>query len=752
MSGRRRANVPIAMTAIQAFRSFRPFRAYATASPTASAHLPATSTGVAALTPLALSLSLALLGQAHAQSTPAEGDATSLRRVEVSGRSAADGRQPGDRSVLSLKPGALPTTVQHLGEEDIANTNIGRDISNVFRRVPGVLANNIDQGETGNGFRMRGFATQGTHGADTAVYVDGVPQNIPSSQGGAGHGPVFLEWLSGDMIGGIDVVKGPISALYGDQNRAGAVDIRTRDGGAATPSSVSVTAEGYGLRRASLVWSHSFPTSSASASDASMPRIDSLLVADVYRNDGYRHASRTDRDTLFWKLSTRLGDGRYSARFTRYVADFDAAGYLLLPDLEKGLDPRATQASNPGYGSARRSMLVLNRAPADGEAGWYATAYAETFDRTRAITANATQHTVGVDDRDVWGGRLSRNFALNDRAALVVGAELRQDRGDAWRRMHVNRVPGPNYVNAQRLDLLTYGVFAQGQWKPVDDVKLSAGARYDRFDYDIDNRKLPAASTGYRRGVVTPKLGASWSVLPSLELFANVARGMRSPSAEQISSSGSTGPLGAPGGVISQVAPSQVRSYDVGFTTAPLAGWTASGALYQVQNDDEIVGQADGSFKSVGDTTRKGFELETRWRFSSSGSVYASIGRILEAKVNNPAATAGAKLSVPATQLKGGAQLKLPLGAGQLTLNADAYLISDTPYYVGTPATQERTMPTYTRYDLRASYDWRQTQLSLYATLQPHRYGTEIAYGSAAGLMLSPVPRTVVGASLRQFF
>ncbi|MDQ2822191.1 MAG: TonB-dependent receptor plug domain-containing protein [Pseudomonadota bacterium] len=58
-------------------------------------------------------------------------------------------------------------------------------MSNIFRRVPGVAANNIDQGDTGNGFRMRGFGTEGTHGADTAMYGDGVPHNIPSSQGDA---------------------------------------------------------------------------------------------------------------------------------------------------------------------------------------------------------------------------------------------------------------------------------------------------------------------------------------------------------------------------------------------------------------------------------------------------------------------------------------------------------------------------------------------------------------------------------------
>ncbi|MCD2514282.1 TonB-dependent receptor [Comamonas endophytica] len=697
---------------------------------------------VAPLSAIALgvtTLAVTLAGAAHAQGSASDAPTATMSTVEVREITGPATRAPGERAALALQPKALPATVQQLNQDDIASTNVGRDISNVFRRVPGVLANSIDQGDTGNGFRMRGFATQGTHGADTAVHVDGVPQNIPSSQGGAGHGPVFLEWLNADLIDRIDVIKGPISALYGDQNRAGAVEIRTRNGGSATPSSISVGAERYGLRRTSLVLSNSFA------------EVDSLFVADVYRNDGYRRDARTDRDSFSWKLSTARAGSLYSLRLTRYVSDYAGGGYLLLPQIEAGLDPRSSQAGNPGFGNARRTSLVFNRAPAEGEQGWHATAYAETFNRSRGITANATQHTVGVDDRNILGARVL-NHASFGNAALSLGAELRQDRGEAYRRIYANRLPSANYVNAQDLDLLTYGVFAQGQWKATEAVKLSAGARYDRFDYDIGNLKLPAASTSYRKGVFTPKLGASWSLMPQLELFANVAEGMRSPSAEQISSSGATGPLGASGGVISRVAPSKVRSYDLGFTSAPAQGWTVSGAAYYILNSDEIVGQADGSFKSVGDTTRKGFELETRWRATPSTSVYASVGRILEAKANNPAANAGAKLSIPGTQFKAGAQHRLRLGAGQLTLNADAYLISDIPYYVGTPTTQERSMPLYTRYDLRGTYDWGQTQLSLYATFQPQRHGTEIAYGSATGLMVSPVPRTSFGATLRYFF
>jgi len=685
--------------------------------------------------PHAVMLTCALAAPALAEDMAAAASADPAQVVEVKGQRSEDERLAPGTGARSL-PGGVTTVTS----EDLATLDIGRDISNVFRRVPGVVANNIDQGDTGNGFRMRGFATQGTHGADTAIYIDGVPQNIPSSQGGAGHGPAFLEWMTGDMIDTIDVIKGPVSALFGDQNRAGAVAIRTREGGAATPSSATVTVESYGGRRGSLVLS------------GEHGKLRSLVVADRYSLDGFRHGAFTDRSNLFWKLSTTIGDGVYSLRATYYKSDSAGAGYLSLPAMQAGLDPHSTMYDLPGFGAAQRKTLVFNRRPASGEAGWFATAYAEDFERSRAIQTSATQHTYGYDDRGIYGARGGNTWAFGDAAVLTLGAEARKDKGDAYRQQYRERQPTANYVNNQDLDLLTYGVFVQGQYRVLPTVKLHGGARYDRFDYDLVNLKLPAASTGYKGSVVTPKYGAIWNVAPDVELYANIAQGFRSPAAEQISTSGSLGPLGAAGGRINAgIDPSRVRSHDVGFNARPLDGLSVSGAFYTIQNDDEIVNTAPDVFVASGQTTRRGVELDLRYQLSSAFSTYLNYGRILRAQLDNPAPGAGARLSVPEHTWKAGAQYRSALGPGRLTLAGDVYVTAGNPYYMGTPL-YERDMPTYVRYDVKATYDIGKFQGALFATLQPHRFASDIAYGTAAGLVVTTVPGASGGASLRYFF
>lgn len=673
--------------------------------------------------------------------TMSEGAAqeASLPEVVVTGSSDQTNLLGARKNVTNAATG-LPSALTVITREEVESINVGRDISNIFRRTPGVVANSLDQGDTGNGFKMRGFATQGSHGADTAVYVDGVPQNMPSSEAGAGHGPAFLEWLTPDMIQRVEVIKGPVSALHGDQNRSGAVNIWTASGGD-VPSSAGVTVESYGGKRASVVLSKDFDG------------LQSLLVADTYRTDSYRDGAWLDRDNLFWKLSTEKGNGRYSLRLNHYRSEFEAAGYLRYDRLAAGLVERSASEENAllSFGNGKRTSLVFNRTPSRGEEGLYATAYIEDFERVRGAASTGNVHNVGSDDRVILGGRLSNNFVFDNYAALQVGADFRRDKGEGIRQRYVNYAPTSTYLTYLDMDLHTYGLFAQGQFKPTDTLKLMAGLRNDYFDYDIDNRKLPAASTKYKDSVLTPKLGAVWSMTPRLDIFSNIAQGFRSPAAQQISPSGSQGPLGASGGTVNDsISPSKVESIDLGFTAEPADGWSASGALFYTLNEDEIVQTAPNVFSSVGDTTRKGFELESRFRLGRNFSAYASYTRLIQAEVNNPEPNTPYLLSVPKHQLKIGGEYRHPVGNGSLTYNADAYLTSDIPYFSGTPL-QLGEVPTYTRYDLRITYDYRDFQLTAFAIFQPHLI-SEAFFSNAGGLWVSTQAPRQFGITAKYFF
>lgn len=163
-----------------------------------------------------------------------------------------------------------------------------------------------------------------------------------------------------------------------------------------------------------------------------------------------------------------------------------------------------------------------------------------------------------------------------------------------------------------------------------------------------------------------------------------------------------------------------------------------------------IVQTAPNVFESVGDTTRKGVELEARAQFSRQFAAYASYTRLLQAKINDAAPGTAHLISVPKHQAKTGAEFLHALARGVVRYNADAYTTRGIPYFAGTPLRQLEA-GTYVRYDLRASYEVGAFGFSAFAILQPHLM-SESFFTTSAGLWLSPQPREHYGLSLRYSF
>src|SRR5207253_2281953 len=71
---------------------------------------------------------------------------------------------------------------------------------------------------------IRGFTSD--HSADVAIMVDGVPVNEPVN----GHGEGYADWnlIFPAAIADVQVIKGPISPLFGNFAAGGAVNVTTQ--------------------------------------------------------------------------------------------------------------------------------------------------------------------------------------------------------------------------------------------------------------------------------------------------------------------------------------------------------------------------------------------------------------------------------------------------------------------------------------------------------------------------------------------
>lgn len=673
---------------------------------------------------------------ARAQTAPAKAaasDPVKLDRFEVSDTKS------DPLTTVSLQSAALPAAVDVIEREDIERTNFNQDFGALLRRVPGIVAHNIGQGDTGTSFKMRGFLKQ-SHGADAAAYVDGVAQNLPS--GAIAHGMNDLTWLMPDMIERIEVIKGPFSALYGDQNRSGTVNIVTR---ASAPTSLALTAGGFGMFRATAL------------GGGSTGGAQTVVCADYFHADGYRDHSAENRNNVFAKVTLPFAGGIWSARAHLQKSDWEAPGFLFVTRLRDGSSKPTDRDLTlpPLWGDSHRYGLVLTRTPAGTEAGVHGSAEVEHYDRVRAVGANLTDINTQEDRRVVYSARVLDNVTVGDRAAVAFGAETRADVGNAFSQRWLSGVRSANYVFNYRLDLLAYGFFAQGQYKLTDTLKVVGGARFDGFDYTVTNRKFAKSNADYTKTTTTPRVGLAWAPKRGVEFFTNYGEGFRSPAMTELSPQGALAPVGSAGGLppVTDIKISTVESYDAG-TNIVMGRWQFAASAYHTLNGNEIieVPAGSGNFQAVGDTSRDGWEVEARVRATPTWTCYASYGKIIRATINNPLPNTASRLSVPADTIKGGVAFTASAGEGRVLVNVDAFYISGVPYFAGTPLLALQFARPYSRYDVRATYERRQWQFTVGADFQPMKFSSDAISAVAAGLTIDPRPTANFSSSVRYRF
>src|SRR5271169_242941 len=192
-----------------------------------------------------LALAILLAGvRARAQALPPQEPSSVSSGVPAAGPSALPAEMPqplgeavpqaplvprpeSEKSVFETRVEApAPTTAAS------ADTIRERDLElrfyptpeDILRVVPGLVIAQHQGGGKADQLFLRGFDAD--HGTDVALYIDGVPINLPSN--GHGQGYADLHFLIPETVDRVQVTKGPYFVETGDFDTAGAVNLLTR--------------------------------------------------------------------------------------------------------------------------------------------------------------------------------------------------------------------------------------------------------------------------------------------------------------------------------------------------------------------------------------------------------------------------------------------------------------------------------------------------------------------------------------------
>jgi len=459
-----------------------------------------------------------------------------------------------ERDVLDV-PGNV-TVIDRLAIERSG----ARDVPDLLRREAGVFVTNTTTNREGYTVEFRGFNNGGGNGSSTLVLVDGRRVNEPSS------GVADWAFIPLEAIESIEIVRGPASALYGDNALAGVIHIRTRRAAKGVRGVLSGRTGSYDTDGGSL-WV---------GGGAGPVRASAFL--DGESADGYRERSdlRSHRGQLDVAFDVG-GRGTIGVRGGYDSQVRQRPGALTKEEIE---DDRR-QAAPGGDRDFDRVRERYGQLYADVSLTDDLTLRLDRWHRRRADRAQASDPffeftTQGDDDANGLGTWLELDVEpLGHRLRAIAGLDLLQEDRDFDSAFEL--FPFPATLSATRARRRLYGIFLQTELHLTDDLILSGGIRRDSAHYRGEDRLLDASFRA-RHEEWSPKGALTWRVAEPVSLYVSYARGFRFPNFDE-----AFGIFGFSPGLVPQTS----DTYEVG-AKMRTERVTANLAVYHMDVEDEI--------------------------------------------------------------------------------------------------------------------------------------------------------------------
>lgn len=346
------------------------------------------------------------------------------------------------------------------------------------------------------------------------------------------------------QAGGIEVLKGPGTALYGSDAIGGIVNVLTRP--APARPTLEATAEGGGAGYMRLLTTGGFRTASNGV------RAD----LNVTRSRGWQDDSPYDRTsgTVRWDAYTQSG---WSART---VATGTSVDQHDVPTVSGALfDARSTVNLAPFATRGVRALRISSAIEHDD-----GTSLLSITPYVRRDVLDIVPNWQLSYDPQVWDTRNnSAGVLLKYRrdldpihARVIVGTDADYSPGSFFAQRAVltatdgtagaSRAYASYTRGATQYDYdVTYrsvSPYVHAEWMPVPRLRFDGGARYDVSGYayrthlapvDTGAHRVPGStSVTYRH--LSPKVGVTYDVTSSVNLYASYRHGFRAPSQSQL--------------------------------------------------------------------------------------------------------------------------------------------------------------------------------------------------------------------------
>ncbi|MBC8026818.1 MAG: TonB-dependent receptor [Steroidobacteraceae bacterium] len=430
-----------------------------------------------------------------------------------------------DEVIVSARKHALIGTVESSSQGTVTRAQLEtRPVlrtGELLETVPGLVVTQHSGDGKANQYFLRGFNLD--HGTDLATSVDGIPVNMHTH--GHGQGYTDINFVIPELLDRIEYKKGTYYAEEGNFSAAGAIDLRYRRDLDDNVFSLTLGEDSYA--RGLL------------AGSTDVAGGDLLFGVDYARTDGpwdLEEDLRRVNALVKFSIGER-GDG-WSVSAAAYDGEWTSTDQIPERAVQSGVLDRFGFFDPTNGGDSHRYALSFDVArPLDlsGLGAWSFAANAYALDYQLDLFSNFTYALNSIDgdqfeqfdDRKAYGlhSSISRETNFGGmRGQLKFGVDTRfDDIGRVGLYLTDDRVRLTT-VREDSVDRLGVGFFVEQQIQATEWLRVIAGLRHDRAQFDVSSDTR--ANSGSAAGRITsPKLSLVFGPWSETEFFVNAGRG-----------------------------------------------------------------------------------------------------------------------------------------------------------------------------------------------------------------------------------
>lgn len=527
-------------------------------------------------------------------------------------------------SVTSTREEALlsetPVAVGVIRRDALAFTRPAHP-QQLLGQIPGVgIA--VTNGEGHTTAIRQGFTTSPLY----LFLEDGIPAR---ATGNFNHNA--LAELNLPSAGGVEVVRGIGSALYGSDAIAGIINVLSRVPAARRGADLSVEAGMFG-------WARLLGGLDSGQVGPNAVRADINLT----HTDGWRRQTAYDRQSVNLRWDHEVDSTTFVKTLLGYTDIDQQTGANSPLPLDLYLNDPTVNLRSPAYRKVQ-ALRLSSAMEKDLGQGRQLSITPYFRDNRMDLLGAFNFNSPRIENTQVQSfglmTKFRKNFDDSGRTRFIGGIDLdyspsrRQEdsisltsTGSGLSRQYTGYSVGARIYDYE-LAFQSVAPYAHLEFSPTEQLRLVFGLRYDYARFSMTNN-LPAGSgsnvffqpgdTAVDFSRLSPKLGLTLALSPTTHAFASYNQGFRVPSESQLFRSGGSNAIQANAALALQ--PIRADQFELGVRGA-IQNWSYEAVVYRLTKYDDLLGKKENDVlvqTNNGTTQHQGVELGLGYQIGST--------------------------------------------------------------------------------------------------------------------------------------